>query len=134
MFPADPPGIAGDTIVTRHGGRKEPDAAVESLDPQTQLSSSTGATQPKISGDDDNCLDGFASVLVCDKCGERCDNHSYHCDICSGADYELCRQCYIKGRHCLDAEHYLVDRRDKGAFTRLVSSIRGWGVREIVEV
>lgn len=42
-------------------------------------------------------------------CRERCRDLEYHCEFCDSANYDQCHQCFVKGKHCWDKAHLLVN-------------------------
>ena len=73
-----------------------------------------------------------ASIAICDKCSRINTAHHFHCNICCSADFDICLDCFEKGVHCLDKEHYLLERREGDKVQRLYSSVKDDGKREMI--
>lgn len=50
----------------------------------------------------------------CNFCGQTTTSYHYHCRCCNSGDLDLCESCFIKGRHCNDDSHYLMEIQDIG--------------------
>lgn len=48
--------------------------------------------------------------ISCDICLEICHGYHYHCNICSGGDFDICKKCIEAGKHCLKRDHVLLER------------------------
>ena len=49
--------------------------------------------------------------IWCDACGSLTFDSHYHCYVCWDSDFDLCRCCVLRGVHCSDREHRLVERK-----------------------
>ena len=63
--------------------------------------------------------------LFCDVCQVpiRTSQHHYHCDSCSGGDWDMCKECKEAGASCFSTKHVLIQRaiRD-GAWVEVLHS------------
>jgi hypothetical protein len=59
----------------------------------------------------EECFKAYYSYNFCSRCGEQTSEHYFHCNICNSANYDLCRQCFLQGAHCLSRDHYLQEFR-----------------------
>ena len=80
----------------------------------------------------EECLAKYDSQINCDRCAEAATSHSFHCDVCSLADYDLCRRCFSKGLHCLDKDHKLRERGEGLTEERLYSHVKENRQRDVV--
>ena len=49
-------------------------------------------------------------TIDCNHCGSSVPNEHYHCGICEGGDYDLCKGCIDAGVTCDGNEHWLLKR------------------------
>lgn len=49
-------------------------------------------------------------AVYCNICTGNVDSIHYHCGICDGGDFDLCENCVSSGKHCEDAEHWMIKR------------------------
>ncbi|OAP58897.1 hypothetical protein AYL99_06194 [Fonsecaea erecta] len=49
-------------------------------------------------------------TIDCNYCGLTVENEHYHCGICEGGDYDLCKDCFEAGITCEGDEHWLLKR------------------------
>jgi len=49
-------------------------------------------------------------AVYCNICSANVDSVHYHCGICDGGDFDLCSKCVESGKHCEDAEHWMIKR------------------------
>ncbi|EME82650.1 uncharacterized protein MYCFIDRAFT_114686, partial [Pseudocercospora fijiensis CIRAD86] len=49
-------------------------------------------------------------AIFCNECSKALPDSHYHCDICDGADYDLCEQCVAEGKLCPGDGHWLIKR------------------------
>lgn len=52
-------------------------------------------------------LELYGNMYTCELCSNICTEKVYHCLVCCAGDFDLCLDCFSKGRHCLDPSHYL---------------------------
>jgi hypothetical protein len=58
---------------------------------------------------------GFNSIKIafetrcwCSHCLNGVKESYFHCNICTDGDFDICLDCYYKGRHCYDSSHLIV--------------------------
>jgi next to BRCA1 gene 1 protein len=49
-------------------------------------------------------------TIDCNACGSSVPNEHYHCGICEGGDFDLCKACIDAGVTCDGEEHWLLKR------------------------
>ena len=49
-------------------------------------------------------------TIDCNNCGSSVPNEHYHCGICEGGDFDLCKSCIDAGVTCDGDEHWLLKR------------------------
>ncbi|KIY02534.1 uncharacterized protein Z520_00999 [Fonsecaea multimorphosa CBS 102226] len=49
-------------------------------------------------------------TIDCNRCGQSVLNEHYHCGICEGGDFDLCKACVDAGVTCDGDEHWLLKR------------------------
>ena len=49
--------------------------------------------------------------VYCDECRTSSMDTHYHCNICDGANFDLCESCLTKGLYCKDRDHVLIKRK-----------------------
>jgi next-to-BRCA1 protein 1 len=49
-------------------------------------------------------------TIDCNHCGSSVPNEHYHCGICEGGDFDLCKACIDAGITCDGDEHWLLKR------------------------
>ncbi len=49
-------------------------------------------------------------TIDCNHCGSSVPNEHYHCGICEGGDFDLCKTCIDAGITCDGDEHWLLKR------------------------
>lgn len=49
-------------------------------------------------------------AVYCNICSANVDSVHYHCGVCDGGDFDLCEKCVESGKHCEDAEHWMIKR------------------------
>lgn len=49
-------------------------------------------------------------AVYCNICSANVDSVHYHCGVCDSGDYDLCEQCVEDGKHCNNAEHWMIKR------------------------
>lgn len=49
-------------------------------------------------------------TIDCNHCGSSVPNEHYHCGICEGGDFDLCKTCIDAGVTCDGEEHWLLKR------------------------
>lgn len=66
------------------------------------------ATVPRSSTQQlEEILELYGNMYTCELCANICTEKVYHCLVCCAGDFDLCLDCFSKGRHCLDTSHYL---------------------------
>ncbi|KAK4618056.1 hypothetical protein CLAFUW4_12321 [Fulvia fulva] len=53
---------------------------------------------------------GQPRVLECNGCDDPIVEAHHHCTICYGGYYDLCADCVVAGKHCLNNDHWLIKR------------------------
>lgn len=53
---------------------------------------------------------GRAWSVYCNECDKAMDDVHFHCSICDGGDYDLCKECVDKSKHCPGEGHWLIKR------------------------
>lgn len=53
---------------------------------------------------------GRAWSVYCNECDKAMDDVHFHCSICDGGDYDLCKECVEKSKHCPGEGHWLIKR------------------------
>lgn len=48
--------------------------------------------------------------VYCNECDKAMDDVHFHCSICDGGDYDLCKECVSEGKHCAGEGHWLIKR------------------------
>jgi serine/threonine protein kinase len=81
----------------------------------------------------------FIRHVWCDYCRFGCRGVSFHCNICSKGDFDICLNCYKKGEHCSEANHLLLEMEwieTKGwtVSQRYHTVVKVSGKRDIVEL
>ena len=49
-------------------------------------------------------------TIDCNNCGASVHNEHYHCGICEGGDFDLCKACFDAGVTCDEDDHWLLKR------------------------
>lgn len=76
----------------------------------------------------------YSGWNTCDDCHKRVVGIFYSCSVCHEGSFDLCSACFSKGRHCLDASHYLAETRLDGAsLSTFFSDVKG-GKREVLDL
>ncbi len=82
-----------------------------------------------------DCLKG---TVTCDRCRERSIRLPFfHCNVCLTGDYDICHACYVKGAHCKDTTHLLVEMTKVGSLIvagKYHSDVKSSGRRDILEL
>lgn len=73
------------------------------------------------------------NISACDLCGDLTLDFCFHCNTCSSGDYDLCQRCFSEGRHCINPDHYLLERVTGGLKGGYYSSVRANGQRVLVQ-
>ncbi|KAI9699574.1 MAG: hypothetical protein M1820_007073 [Bogoriella megaspora] len=89
----------------------------------------------------------FTPNLACDYCRKDIGEYQgsvvhetfFHCNNCVSGDFDICQECYTKGIHCLEPDHFLVEielssERGISAPGRYHTSINESGTRDITEL
>lgn len=53
---------------------------------------------------------GRAWSVYCNECDKAMDDVHFHCSICDGGDYDLCKECVSQSKHCPGDGHWLIKR------------------------
>lgn len=70
--------------------------------------------------------------VSCDICATVVGEHWYHCNACSGGDFDIYVRCFDKGLHCSSSSHYLNEYTDGIKDERYYSSVTEDGRRNVV--
>ncbi|KAF8454239.1 hypothetical protein BGX38DRAFT_353489 [Terfezia claveryi] len=49
-------------------------------------------------------------AVYCNICNVNVDSVHYHCGVCDCGDFDLCERCVEEGKHCNNAEHWMIKR------------------------
>ena len=49
-------------------------------------------------------------AVYCNICNVNVDSVHYHCGVCDRGDFDLCERCVEEGKHCNNAEHWMIKR------------------------
>lgn len=49
-------------------------------------------------------------AVYCNICNVNVDSVHYHCGVCDSGDFDLCERCVEEGKHCNNAEHWMIKR------------------------
>ncbi|KAF8420826.1 hypothetical protein EV426DRAFT_610898 [Tirmania nivea] len=49
-------------------------------------------------------------AVYCNLCNVNVDSVHYHCGVCDNGDFDLCEKCVEEGKHCNNAEHWMIKR------------------------
>ena len=54
---------------------------------------------------------GISLSVTCSHCNTDYiqEVNYFHCNGCDFGDFDLCQQCYDKGKHCFDEDHFLIE-------------------------
>lgn len=63
--------------------------------------------------DAEQILRRYGSVCYCDLCGQECSNHHFHCWVCHDSNFDICLECFFRGRSCLNPSHDLQEFRGR---------------------
>ncbi|KAH7074817.1 hypothetical protein BKA63DRAFT_322186 [Paraphoma chrysanthemicola] len=72
--------------------------------------------------------------ICCSSCWKQIFSIVYHCNICSGGEFDLCSTCWKKGLHCNDTRHPMTEGRIGGIrppITRYHFGLDGEGKRKV---
>ena len=49
-------------------------------------------------------------AVYCNICNVNVESVHYHCGVCDSGDFDLCEHCVEEGKHCNNAEHWMIKR------------------------
>lgn len=49
-------------------------------------------------------------AVYCNICSANVESVHYHCGVCDSGDFDLCEKCVEEGKHCENAEHWMIKR------------------------
>lgn len=49
-------------------------------------------------------------AVYCNICNVNVDSVHYHCGVCDSGDFDLCERCVEEGKHCNNAQHWMIKR------------------------
>lgn len=95
---------------------------------------STGSSQYLTRLED--CIERYDRITTCDvqTCVIETTSHFYHCNECSSGNYDICHQCFDRGEHCFDPDHYLREWRYGLGEVRYHAITKAGGKREVIVV
>jgi hypothetical protein len=84
--------------------------------------------------------DVYCHIIICSTCRERARDVYYKCEVCDRGNWDICDECFVKGKHCPDTTHLItrisLEATNRGSLHQATyfSSVDEKGEREEVVI